>query len=112
MSTIQSPALAQIVEGMLTVSDDTAAELLLKEIGYHRRGQGTTAAGLALERADLAARGLAVGQLTAFDGSGLDRADRATCDLIEADLNSVGSSGPIAAASPSRAGPEPLPTAS
>ena len=70
---------------MLTVSDDTAAELFTKELGYQTAG-GTTAAGVAAIRADLAADGLPVSQLVAYDGSGLDRGDRVTCNLIQADL--------------------------
>ena len=43
---------------MLRVSDDTAAELITKEIGYRVSKSGTTAAGTAAVRADLAADGL------------------------------------------------------
>ena len=48
------------VDAMLTVSDDTAAELFTKELGYQATGAGTTAAGVAAIRADLAADGLPV----------------------------------------------------
>ena len=54
LTTISSPPLAQEVDAMLTVSDDTAAELFTKEIGYQVDGSGTTAAGVAAIRADLA----------------------------------------------------------
>ncbi len=81
---------------MLTVSDDTAAELFTKELGYDTAGAGTTTAGTAAIRADLAADGLPVTQLVGLDGSGLDRGDRATCNLIESDLEHVGISSGVA----------------
>jgi D-alanyl-D-alanine carboxypeptidase/D-alanyl-D-alanine-endopeptidase (penicillin-binding protein 4) len=92
--------MSQIVDNMLTVSDDTAAELLIKEIGHRASGSGSTTAGLAAERASLAADGLPVGQLTAYDGSGLDRADGASCDLVAAALRHDGPTGPVAAGLP------------
>ena len=42
---IASAPVAQEVDAMLTVSDDTAAELFTKELGYRATGQGSTAAG-------------------------------------------------------------------
>lgn len=92
----ESAPLAAEVEQMLRVSDDTAAELLTKELGYRVSGQGTTAAGLAVIRRDLAATGLPVSQLVALDGSGLDRGDRVTCSLVTDLLQQAGTSGVIA----------------
>ena len=85
---------------MLTVSDDTAAELLVKEIGLHASGRGSTDAGLAAIRGDLAAAGLPVAQLTQLDGSGLDRGDRASCSLLSATLARSGAAGVLAAGLP------------
>lgn len=96
LTTIASAPLGAEVDAMLTVSDDTAAELFTKELGYQATGSGTTAAGLAAIRADLAAAGLPVAQLVGLDGSGLDRGDRATCSLLLADLQRVGPSGVVA----------------
>jgi serine-type D-Ala-D-Ala carboxypeptidase/endopeptidase (penicillin-binding protein 4) len=90
LTSLASPPLAEEVDAMLTVSDDTAAELFTKELGYETAGSGTTAAGVAAIRADLAADGLPVAQLVGFDGSGLDRQDQVTCNLIEADLEHLG----------------------
>ena len=47
LAAVDSPPLADVVGGMLRESDNTAAELLLKEIGVARSAQGTTAAGAA-----------------------------------------------------------------
>jgi D-alanyl-D-alanine carboxypeptidase/D-alanyl-D-alanine-endopeptidase (penicillin-binding protein 4) len=90
LTTISSPPLAQEVDAMLTVSDDTAAELFTKEIGYQADGSGTTAAGVAAIRADLARDGLPVAQVVLYDGSGLDRNDRLTCSFLDADLQRLG----------------------
>jgi D-alanyl-D-alanine carboxypeptidase/D-alanyl-D-alanine-endopeptidase (penicillin-binding protein 4) len=96
VTSIASPTLAAEVDAMLTVSDDTAAELFTKELGYRTAGAGTTAAGVTAIRADLAADGLPVSQLVAEDGSGLDRGDRVTCNLLHADLEHEGASGVLA----------------
>ncbi|MCW2599611.1 MAG: D-alanyl-D-alanine carboxypeptidase/D-alanyl-D-alanine-endopeptidase [Frankiales bacterium] len=55
-------------------SDNFAAELLLKEIGYMRRHVGTTAGGAAAVRDVLGPLGVAVGIVA--DGSGLSSRDR------------------------------------
>jgi D-alanyl-D-alanine carboxypeptidase/D-alanyl-D-alanine-endopeptidase (penicillin-binding protein 4) len=85
---------------MLMVSDDTAAELLTKELGYLKQHVGTTAAGDTVIRGDLAADGLDVSQLVNLDGSGLDRGDRATCALLVAVLQRAGPSGVLASGLP------------
>jgi D-alanyl-D-alanine carboxypeptidase/D-alanyl-D-alanine-endopeptidase (penicillin-binding protein 4) len=96
VTSIASAPLAAEVGTMLTVSDDTAAELFTKELGYQASGSGTTAAGAAAIRADLAADGLPLTGLVIDDGSGLDRGDRVTCNLLLADLEHVGATGPLA----------------
>jgi D-alanyl-D-alanine carboxypeptidase/D-alanyl-D-alanine-endopeptidase (penicillin-binding protein 4) len=95
LSTISSPPLAQQVQAMLTVSDDTAAELLTKELGYEAGGSGTTAAGVTAIRADLARDGLPVAQVVLYDGSGLDRTDRLTCGFLVADLQRLGAASVV-----------------
>jgi serine-type D-Ala-D-Ala carboxypeptidase/endopeptidase (penicillin-binding protein 4) len=100
ITSISSPPLSNIVGTILRASDDTGAELLTKELGARFGGAGTTAAGLTVIRADLAARGLPVSQLQAVDGSGLDRSDRVTCQLILDDLISEGPSSAFAAGLP------------
>jgi len=96
LTAIASAPVRAEVDQMLTVSDDTAAELFTKELGYQATGRGTTASGVAAIRADLAADDLPVAQLVGKDGSGLDRGDRVTCDLVHADLARVGTAGVVA----------------
>ncbi|MGI9644455.1 MAG: D-alanyl-D-alanine carboxypeptidase/D-alanyl-D-alanine-endopeptidase [Ilumatobacteraceae bacterium] len=48
--TLHSPVIARLVDGMMRNSDNTTAELLLKEIGLQASGEGSTAAGLAASR--------------------------------------------------------------
>jgi serine-type D-Ala-D-Ala carboxypeptidase/endopeptidase (penicillin-binding protein 4) len=100
VTSIASAPIGQEIDQMLNVSDDTAAELFTKELGYKQSGSGTTAAGTAAIRADLAADGLPVTQLVNVDGSGLDRGDRASCDLIVDALRRAGTTGVIAAGLP------------
>ncbi len=96
LTSIASPPLADVLGAVLRTSDDTGAELITKELGLRFGTGGTTAAGVAVIRADVTADGLPVAQLQAADGSGLDRADRATCALMAATLTRAGSAGALA----------------
>ena len=82
VASVTSPPLKDIVASMLTSSDNNSAELLVKELGVHDSKQGTTAAGAAAVKARLLALGLPAEQLALVDGSGLDRGNRITCDLL------------------------------
>ena len=95
-----SAPLAAEVEQMERVSDDTAAELLTKELGFRMSGQGSTTAGLAVIRRYLATAGLTAGDWTGVDGSGLDRGDRASCSLIAGVVEQAGPSSVLAAGLP------------
>lgn len=96
VTSIQSAPLADEVDSMLSVSDDTAAELFTKELGYQQSKRGTTAAGVAAIREDLQADGLPVNELVQVDGSGLDRGDRASCNLLVQALRRAGPTGTLA----------------
>lgn len=100
VTSIESLTMGRIVDQVLTASDDTGAELLLKQLGARFGGAGSTSAGIAVERADLAKDGLPVSQLVAKDGSGLDTEDRVTCGLIADDLVHEGTSGVLFAGLP------------
>ena len=93
---VPSLPVQQIVSEMLTFSDNNTAELLLKELGRHRAGQGSTAAGLDVVRDVLTKAGLGVDGFDPHDGSGLDRGDRATCSLLAALVAKDGTDGQIA----------------
>jgi D-alanyl-D-alanine carboxypeptidase/D-alanyl-D-alanine-endopeptidase (penicillin-binding protein 4) len=93
LTSVASPPLGAEVDAMLSLSDNTAAELFTKELGFEATGMGTTAAGVAAIRADLAADRLPVSQLIMDDGSGLDRGDRVSCGLLVGDLQHLGAGG-------------------
>lgn len=92
---LASPALPQLLGVILKRSDNTGAELLTKELGRQVSGSGTTVAGTAVVAADLAADGLPTAGLQMKDGSGLDRSDRATCQLLLAALERGGAAGAV-----------------
>ena len=97
VASIESPPLSEVVGEMLRESDNLTAELLLKELGHREGGSGTTARGAAVLKSVLGAHRLPTAGLAAVDGSGLDRSDRATCDLILAALQRTGTAGALAA---------------
>ena len=72
---VDSPPMADIVRLTNVPSDNFDAEMILKDIGAHFGGAGTTTAGVAVVRAQLAAFGI---HPRIVDGSGLSRADRTT----------------------------------
>jgi D-alanyl-D-alanine carboxypeptidase/D-alanyl-D-alanine-endopeptidase (penicillin-binding protein 4) len=82
VASVTSPPLKDIVASMLTSSDNNSAELLVKELGIHDSKQGTTAAGTAAVKARLLTLGLPAEPLALVDGSGLDRGNRLTCNLL------------------------------
>lgn len=105
LTTLVSPALGEELGEILRESDNTAMELLTKELGLVQFGSGSTAAGVKAVRVDLAAQGLPMEGFVNFDGSGLSYQDRVTCSLLLAVLEEAGSSGllvrdlPVAASS-------------
>ncbi len=97
---VASPPMREVVGSMLRHSDNLAAELMLKELGHRFANAGTTAGGLSVLRDALSSAGLPVADLTALDGSGLDRSDLATCSLLVRAVEAGGPSGPVAAGFP------------
>jgi D-alanyl-D-alanine carboxypeptidase/D-alanyl-D-alanine-endopeptidase (penicillin-binding protein 4) len=100
VAAVPSLPVRDLVAEMVREADNTTAELLLKEVGHAAGGAGTTEAGLAAARAALQKRGLDVSALQARDGSGLDRGDRVTCDLLVKALQSQGRSSELASSLP------------
>jgi D-alanyl-D-alanine carboxypeptidase/D-alanyl-D-alanine-endopeptidase (penicillin-binding protein 4) len=101
---VASQPLPAILAEMLTTSDNNTAEMVLKEIGYHAKGQGTREAGLQVVMEHLAAWGVSTAGVTMVDGSGLSDADRVTCTAILGVLehgsatDAVGQGMPVAGA--------------
>jgi D-alanyl-D-alanine carboxypeptidase/D-alanyl-D-alanine-endopeptidase (penicillin-binding protein 4) len=73
LATISSPPMATLIQLTNTPSDNFFAEMLLKALGARFGGAGSTAAGAAVVRAELASKLGVTPQLN--DGSGLSRAD-------------------------------------
>lgn len=74
-----SGPLRELLGAMWLPSDNLTAELLLEELGVAERGvPGTRAAGIAAEKAWLAARGVDVARIALADASGVSAYDRLT----------------------------------
>jgi D-alanyl-D-alanine carboxypeptidase/D-alanyl-D-alanine-endopeptidase (penicillin-binding protein 4) len=82
LADVFSPPVTRIVRVMNLASDNFYAEMLLKELGAHELGRGTTAAGARVTRSVLAARGVPLGGVRIVDGSGLSRYDRLTAQAV------------------------------
>lgn len=82
VASIESHPLAEIVEQMLTVSNNETAELLTRELGHALGGAGSTAAGTRAVQSALARLGDPVSGLELHDGSGLAPDDRVTCAAL------------------------------
>lgn len=96
LAELESPPVRDILAQMLTSSDNTTAELVLKEIGHAASGEGTTTAGAAAVEQVLAERGIDLDGLDVVDGSGLDPANSLTCDVLVGVLEADGPDGVIA----------------
>jgi D-alanyl-D-alanine carboxypeptidase/D-alanyl-D-alanine-endopeptidase (penicillin-binding protein 4) len=75
LAVVQSPPMATLIRLTNTPSDNYLAEMLLKDIGAAFGGEGSTAAGAAVVRAQLASFGI---RPALNDGSGLSRTDLTT----------------------------------
>jgi D-alanyl-D-alanine carboxypeptidase/D-alanyl-D-alanine-endopeptidase (penicillin-binding protein 4) len=75
LATAPSPTMAALIAETNIPSENFYAEMLAKALGARFGANGSTAAGLAVARADLAAFGI---HPRLVDGSGLSRADRTT----------------------------------
>jgi D-alanyl-D-alanine carboxypeptidase/D-alanyl-D-alanine-endopeptidase (penicillin-binding protein 4) len=92
---LDSPPLGQVIAQMLSESDNTTAELMVKELGVQAGGAGTTAAGLDVINRTLGELGLAVPGVRASDGSGLADLNQVTCHFVQALLDRAGPSSLI-----------------
>ncbi len=96
VASIDSPPLAEVVGAVLQHSDNMGAEMLVKELGVRFGGGGSTAAGLAVIRDHLAASGAPLAGVATVDGSGLDRSDHLTCQLLQQVLATAGDDSELA----------------
>ncbi len=81
LATIESQPIETVVQEVLVWSDNTAAEMLLKEAGFRSpKREGSAAAGVAAVQAFVA--NYSSDSYRAVDGSGLDRSDQLTCSLL------------------------------
>jgi len=79
---VRSRSLSALVGRMDLASDNFFAEMLLKRLGARIRGNGTTAAGARVVRAELRGRGVNMTGVRIADGSGLSSYDRLTARAI------------------------------
>ncbi len=82
VASIESLPIESVVEEVLVWSDNTAAEMLLKEVGYRSaNAPGSVANGVAaVER--FVAEHTDGGAYVGADGSGLDRGNQVTCSVL------------------------------
>jgi D-alanyl-D-alanine carboxypeptidase/D-alanyl-D-alanine-endopeptidase (penicillin-binding protein 4) len=86
---VVSEPLVDVLRFMDRQSDNFTAELLLKTLGAEAGAGGTTAAGAAVVRHDLAAAGIPLAGVRIVDGSGLSDLDRLTARAVTALLADV-----------------------
>jgi D-alanyl-D-alanine carboxypeptidase/D-alanyl-D-alanine-endopeptidase (penicillin-binding protein 4) len=96
VTAVDSAPIADLVGVMLTQSDNLAAELLTKELGRRFGGAGTTAAGISVIRSELDQLHMPTSGVAMADGSGLDRSDRATCQVLLSAVERDGEGATIA----------------
>ena len=97
LGAVHSPPMAEIVARMLRQSDNTTAEMLLKEIG--RRLSGSARAEAVAGVQDVLGRllGVQTAGIVIADGSGLSIHNRLTCELIADVLLQAGPDSPLVA---------------
>jgi D-alanyl-D-alanine carboxypeptidase/D-alanyl-D-alanine-endopeptidase (penicillin-binding protein 4) len=92
---VTSQPLPAILAEMLTTSDNNTAEMVLKEIGFKEKGQGTRVAGIQTVVDRLTKWGIATDGLAMVDGSGLSDQNRLTCAAILAVLEHGSPTDPV-----------------
>jgi D-alanyl-D-alanine carboxypeptidase/D-alanyl-D-alanine-endopeptidase (penicillin-binding protein 4) len=90
LAKVESPPLRDIVSQMLKMSDNSIAEMLVKEIGVRRAAKGSTQGGAEAVTSILTERGLTGTGMSIVDGSGLDPANRVPCSVLSAVLLASG----------------------
>lgn len=93
---VESPPLSEIVTRMLTYSDNTIAEMLLKEIGIRSGLDSSRKSAVFGAYGMLQEFGLSLETVVIADGSGLSSYNRLTCDLIAEVLRRAGPDSALA----------------
>ncbi|WP_225097223.1 D-alanyl-D-alanine carboxypeptidase/D-alanyl-D-alanine-endopeptidase [Streptomyces sp. CoH27] len=93
LATVSSPPLSDVVERMLTNSDNDIAETLARQTALTSGQPGSFDGGARAISARLTKLGLPMAGASFHDGSGLDRADRLTADLLTGLLVTAGDPG-------------------
>jgi D-alanyl-D-alanine carboxypeptidase/D-alanyl-D-alanine-endopeptidase (penicillin-binding protein 4) len=96
VASLDSLPMGTNVREMLRRSDNTTAEVLLKDLAVDAGQPGTTEAGTTVVQSTLADLGLPTAGSVTTDGSGLDLGNRVTCDLIAAALDRLGAHSAVA----------------
>ena len=86
---IRSAPLSAVVAAMIRESDNTAAELLVRELGRVGADDGSTRAGLEVVVEQLSELGLPTDGVRLGDGSGLEATNNVTCELLAGALDRV-----------------------
>jgi len=96
VAAITSPPLKDILPVLLRYSDNTASELLVKELAVAEGRSGSTAEGLEVYRSSLERSGFPMEGVVVVDGSGLDGDNRLTCRFLAAMQSSLSTEGAMA----------------
>ncbi|MCY3894794.1 MAG: D-alanyl-D-alanine carboxypeptidase/D-alanyl-D-alanine-endopeptidase [Acidimicrobiaceae bacterium] len=97
---LTSPPLVEIIQQMLRESDNTTAEMMLREIGLRSAGAGSTPAGAAAAERIVSDLLPDQSRPAVVDGSGLDRQNMVTCSFLAALLDHYGPESAFAAGLP------------
>jgi D-alanyl-D-alanine carboxypeptidase/D-alanyl-D-alanine-endopeptidase (penicillin-binding protein 4) len=81
LATIESAPLSEIVKELLINSDNNTGELLLKEMGFKEKGEGSTAAGITVVQ-EFLKREYSDHTALLSDGSGLSAQNGFTCSFV------------------------------
>lgn len=95
LGAVESPPLSEILTRMLTYSDNTIAEMLLKEIGRRTDGSDRASAVAGVQALLRRQLGPSVDGLVIADGSGLSYSNRLTCGAVAGLLLEAGPGSPL-----------------
>ncbi|MGH9038530.1 MAG: D-alanyl-D-alanine carboxypeptidase/D-alanyl-D-alanine endopeptidase, partial [Acidimicrobiia bacterium] len=89
VATVRSAPFPEVAAAMVRESDNTAAELIAREVGWRTGQGGSTPAGVAAVAAELGRLGLPTAGVRLGDGSGLEATNTVTCGVLEAAVRTV-----------------------